>query len=89
LLYTYRRPALSEAKKNNLLLLVREKASGEVSDIETEHCFYIETTDALNPDEISLLRWLLSETFEPENYSGESFLTPHSSLVTRHCLMTA
>ena len=75
LLHFYRKPALSPAKKDNLLLLVRESVSPDISDIETEYCFNIEITAPLADEEINILRWLLSETFEPENFSEESFLT--------------
>ncbi|MDI6890098.1 MAG: phosphoribosylformylglycinamidine synthase [Thermodesulfovibrionales bacterium] len=86
LFHLYRRPALSFAKKNELLSIVRQNVSSEIRDIETEYCFNIETTAPLTGEEFHMLRWLLAETFEPENFSGESFLTRHSSLVTRHCL---
>ncbi|RJQ51038.1 MAG: phosphoribosylformylglycinamidine synthase [Nitrospiraceae bacterium] len=70
----YRAPALSEAKKSGLLSVVRLKVSAEVSDIQTEYCFNVETTGQLTPDERQILRWLLSETFEQENFSDKSFL---------------
>jgi phosphoribosylformylglycinamidine synthase len=86
LLHLYRKPALSLEKKNELLLAAQQKVSLEIKDIETEYCFNIETSELLTPEEFEILRWLLSETFEPEKFSNESFLTRHSSLVTRHCL---
>ncbi|MBI5026066.1 MAG: phosphoribosylformylglycinamidine synthase [Nitrospirae bacterium] len=86
MIYRYRRPALSETKRRNLLSIVRERVSPEIEDIQTEYCFYIESAEALTPEEIDALRWLLSETFEPENFSDKSFLTRHSSLVTEPAL---
>ena len=74
LLHFYRKPALSETKKKNLLSIVRQSASPDIKDIETEHCFNIEATAPLTNKELNTLRWLLAETFEPENFSGESFL---------------
>jgi len=74
LLHFYRKPALSEAKKGNLLLIVREKVSHDIKDIETEYCFNIEATSSLTEDELNTLRWLLAETFEPDNFSYKSFL---------------
>ena len=73
LLHFYRRPALSETKKKNLLSVVRQCVLPDINDIETEHCFNIETTAPLTAGEINILRWLLAETFEPENFSSESF----------------
>lgn len=73
----YRRPALSEAKVNSLLSLIRQKVSPDIDGLETEYCFYIEAADNLLPQEMEILQWLLSETFEPENFSYNSFLTPN------------
>ena len=84
LIYRYKRPAVDEAARKRLLSLVREKVSGEIKDLETEYCFYIETTSPLSPDDVELLRWLLSETFEPENFSEESLLTQNSELGTQN-----
>ncbi len=87
LLNLYRRPALSSHKEDNLIKIVREKVSPDIDNIETEFCFNIEASAPLTDKELNILRWLLSETFEPENFSDESFLTRHSSLITRHCLL--
>ncbi len=82
LLHLYRRPALSPAKRKELLL--RNKSL--IEDIETEYCFNIDTTEPLTAQELNTLRWLLSETFESENFSDESFLTRPSSLSTHYLL---
>jgi phosphoribosylformylglycinamidine synthase len=74
LIHFYRTPALSEAKKNELLSVARLKASAELTDIKTEYCFNVETAGQLTHDEMQTLRWLLSETFEPEKFSDKSFL---------------
>jgi phosphoribosylformylglycinamidine synthase len=39
-----------------------------------EYCFNIESSSPLGPEEQKTLAWLLAETFEPENFSSESFL---------------
>jgi len=87
LMHFYRAPALSGARKNELLSLVRQTISSEVNDIETEYCFNIEAAGTLDKDEMVILRWLLSETFEPGNFSEKSFLTHPSSLIIHHCLL--
>ena len=84
LFHLYRRPALSGTNKNELLSDVRKKVSIGIKEIETEYCFNIEVTAPLNDEELKVLRWLLSETFEPENFSGESFLTQHLAFSTQH-----
>ncbi len=78
MIYRYKRPALTAAQKNELLASVRNCIAAGVGDIITEYCFYIEAKEALSDGEMELLRWLLSETFEPENFSEESFLTEPS-----------
>lgn len=86
LLHMYRTPALSSYRKNVLMEIVRKSICPDIQDMETEYCFNIESSEPLTDAELNTLKWLLSETFEPENFSFKSFLTRHSSLITRHCL---
>jgi len=79
LLHLYRRPAFSTAKKNELLSIVQQKISPEIKDIETEYCFNIEAASPLIDEELNILRWLFAETFEPENFSSESFLRQNTA----------
>ncbi len=81
LIHFYRKPALSSAKKNELLAAGKQKVSASIEDIETEYCFNVETTGPLSDEELGILRWLLSETFEPEKFSSESFFLHPSSLI--------
>ncbi|HZJ41074.1 MAG TPA: phosphoribosylformylglycinamidine synthase [Candidatus Saccharimonadales bacterium] len=39
-----------------------------------EICFNVEMTEPLTSKELEVLTWLLSETFEPQNFARESFL---------------
>jgi phosphoribosylformylglycinamidine synthase len=73
LLHFYRRPILSRTGKNHLLSIARKRVSPAIVDLETEFCFNIEATAPLAKSEIDTLRWLLSETFEPGNFSPASF----------------
>lgn len=75
LMHLYRTPALSGAKTGELLSLARRYLSPAVISAETESCFYIEISAPLTKNEKDILRWLLSETFEPEKFGEESFLT--------------
>lgn len=86
LLRYYRRPALSSAKIKELIAILHKRVSAHIKDIKTEYCFNIEVIEPLTDEELNILRWLLAETFEPENFSHESFLTHHSSPSTHHCL---
>ncbi|MEK7742208.1 MAG: hypothetical protein AAB273_01020, partial [Nitrospirota bacterium] len=87
LLHFYRKPALSETKKKNLLSFVRQRVSSDINDIETEHCFNIEASAPLTNEELHILRWLLAETFEPENFSSESFLTLNAQRSTLNAVI--
>ena len=82
LLHMFRIPALSSYKKNVLLNTARERTGGNIIDIETELCFNIDASGSLTDTELKTLQWLLAETFEPENFSDESFL--NSKLITHN-----
>ncbi len=84
LIYRYKTPAVSEAKRRDFLALAKKTNAGVVQNIETEFCFYIDASSPLTPEESDILHWLLSETFEPEAFSAESFLTHHPSPITHH-----
>jgi len=87
LIYRYKTPVVSEAQKKDLLARAKKTISASIKNIGTEFCFYIDTSAPLTPDESELLRWLLSETFEPDQYSEESFFTRHPSPITHHSLL--
>ena len=74
LIHFYRTPIFSESEHHALLTSVQSRVSGNISNIQTEHCFNIAVEKALTPNEIKMLIWLLSETFEPANFSDKSFL---------------
>lgn len=75
LIHLFRSPALSEYKRS-LLFKELKRHIPEITDIDSEYCFNIESLEELNAHEMELLRWLLSETFEPEKFSDKSFLSP-------------
>jgi phosphoribosylformylglycinamidine synthase len=74
LLSFYRTPALSRAKKSELLSFAQKNVSSDIHDIESEFCFYIDADGIITDDESSVIRWLFAETFAPENLSLDSFL---------------
>ena len=73
--HLYRTPALTGYRKDVLRAAVRQRALSSLTEIETESCFNIFTSTPLTDGELQTLRWLLSETFEQEKFSGRSFLT--------------
>ncbi len=75
LLHYYRKPVLNSSGKTSLLFSLNSKGFFDIQDIETEYCFNIEISDNLTTEESLKLKWLLSETFEPDYFSDKSFLT--------------
>jgi phosphoribosylformylglycinamidine synthase len=75
LMHLFRTPALTGAKRNELLSIAQKKVSLDIKDIRTEHCFNIAASGQLSSADLGVLKWLLSETFEPENFSDKSFLS--------------
>ncbi|HYK88501.1 MAG TPA: phosphoribosylformylglycinamidine synthase [Acidobacteriota bacterium] len=41
---------------------------------DQEYCFYVEISEPLAANELTILRWLLAETFEPERLCDRTFL---------------
>ncbi len=87
LFHLFRTPALSPFQTAALLDTVKQHVSGDVREIITEFCFNIAATDLLSEDESRLLRWLLAETFEPEQFSDASFLPRSLSSVARPLIL--
>ncbi len=48
---------------------------------DTEHCFYVETSAPLTPEQLKILSWLLAETFYPENFGQETFFSSDQKVV--------
>ncbi|UCE71306.1 MAG: phosphoribosylformylglycinamidine synthase, partial [Nitrospiraceae bacterium] len=78
LIHFYRKPALSKSHVHDLFATVSTRISAHIQSIETEYCYNVDAGENLDADEIRLLTWLLSETFEPENFSDHSFLIENS-----------
>jgi len=74
LLRRYRSFNLSAATHTSLLDAARRHIGPEVEGIEAEYCFYIDTSRDLRNEELRILDWLLTETFEPHRYGLASFL---------------
>ncbi|CAN6464537.1 unnamed protein product [Victoria cruziana] len=68
----YRVPFLRPNTTTELLKVV-QKISCDVIDIKTEQCFNIGLKSALSDEKVSILKWLLRETYEPDNLQDESF----------------
>jgi phosphoribosylformylglycinamidine synthase len=69
ILHFFRSPALTDAQRESFL----QRLPG-IEGLEGEFCFNIGITGPLSPEERGVLRWLLSETFGPENFGESTFL---------------
>jgi len=74
LLRRYRSYNLPSATHKSLLDAARRHLGSEIDGIEAEYCFYIETSRDLRNEELRVLDWLLTETYEPYRYGLASFL---------------
>lgn len=45
-----------------------------LADRNLEYCYYIETLKSFTKSELDILKWLLAETFEAENFGEKTFL---------------
>jgi len=45
-----------------------------LADRNLEYCYYIETLKSFTKSELDVLKWLLAETFEAENFGEKTFL---------------
>ena len=70
----FRKPALSDSAAGQVQINSQQSLGIETGEIATEWCFYIQVTESLNHEELIVLQWLLSETFEPSSFGEESFL---------------
>jgi phosphoribosylformylglycinamidine synthase len=82
LIHFYRTPALSAYQTADLLSTAQRTVSPAITGIESEYCFNVAADGPLSSDETRLLRWLLAETFEPNQFSNSSFLAPMAELKT-------
>jgi len=73
----YRTPGLLPSQQGKIkekLALAAGPSSPRLVHFQTEHCFYVLTTSSLDHSRERVLRWLLSETFEPQCFGTTSFL---------------
>lgn len=83
--YFFRLNLLTPFEVSNLLQTLSSSLNIKVSHLITEACFYVEHDGAFEGDELSRLRWLLAETFEPDGFSTESFLLRLKDDYKGHC----
>ncbi|KAG8390030.1 hypothetical protein BUALT_Bualt01G0040800 [Buddleja alternifolia] len=73
-IHFYRIPLIQESASAELLKLVQAKVSNQIIGLRTEQCFNVGVNGDLSSEKLSVLKWLLGETYEPDNLGTESFL---------------
>ncbi|GAV70335.1 AIRS domain-containing protein/AIRS_C domain-containing protein/GATase_5 domain-containing protein [Cephalotus follicularis] len=74
LIHFYRVPLMQENAALELLKSVQTKVSNQIVGLKTEQCFNVGIEKEISNEKFNVLKWLLSETYEPENLGTESFL---------------
>ncbi|KAL2525837.1 putative phosphoribosylformylglycinamidine synthase [Abeliophyllum distichum] len=72
--HLYRMPLIQESATAELLKLIQTKVSNQIIGLKTEQCFNIGLDGDLSNEKLLVLKWLLGETYEPDNLGFESFL---------------
>lgn len=65
---------MADEIRDKLARVVANDAACRLVDLKTEHCFNVQASCRLEEHHRRVLRWLLSETFEPQNFGSTSFL---------------
>ncbi|KAI9078345.1 hypothetical protein K1719_039721 [Acacia pycnantha] len=73
-IHFYRVPLIQGSAATELLKEIKNKISDRIVALQTEQCFNIGIQEKLSSQKLSVLKWLLQETFEPEALQTESFL---------------
>ncbi|KAK3018909.1 hypothetical protein RJ639_005114 [Escallonia herrerae] len=73
-IHFYRIPLIQESATAELLKSVQAKISNQIVELKTEQCYNVGFNSGLSTEKLSVLKWLLQETYEPENLGTESFL---------------
>lgn len=74
LIHFFRIPLIQESATLELLKSAQTKVSNKIVGLQTEQCFNIGIQSGVSSQKLGCLRWLLQETYEPENLGTESFL---------------
>lgn len=87
ILHFYRKPLIQESAEAELLKQIQTKISPNIASIKTEQCFNIGLSATLPNEKLKILKWLLQETFEPENLHIESFLEKEETSINAPTLL--
>ncbi|KAK4256008.1 hypothetical protein QN277_008929 [Acacia crassicarpa] len=74
ILHFYRVPLIQESAAAELLKEIQNKISDQIVALQTEQCFNIGIETEVSSQKLSVLKWLLQETYKPDALQTESFL---------------
>ena len=77
----FRTSGLSPAQQRSLIQSAKQCVSARIRDIQTEACFNVQTRSPLSAEQQTRLAYLLSETFEPDQFAEQSFLAGDGTLL--------
>lgn len=69
----FRRNVLSDSEEDAVSARISSALSRDVGRVSVEYCFNIEKTRELSSSESEIVRWLLAETFAPDDLGSTSF----------------
>ncbi|KAL9680080.1 hypothetical protein QQ045_017955 [Rhodiola kirilowii] len=72
-IHFFRVPLIQESATAELLKQAQTKISSQIVGLKTEQCFNVGLRSGLPNEKLSVLRWLLQETYEPDNLGTASF----------------
>lgn len=84
-IHYYRVPLIQESANAELLKAVQTKISSQIVGLTTEQCFNIGLESELADEKLSVLKWILQETFEPENL-GNCYYHANVVFLLQNCL---
>ncbi|XP_050507688.1 phosphoribosylformylglycinamidine synthase-like [Diabrotica virgifera virgifera] len=73
ILRLYRTPGCTAAKKFEIVQKLQQTCKN-LKDIQTEICFHIESTSALEAKDVKILKWVLQDPLHPQNLSEKGTL---------------
>ncbi|CAI9291481.1 unnamed protein product [Lactuca saligna] len=74
-IHFFRTPLIQDTANEELLKSIQTKISNQIVGLKTEQCFNIGVDGSLSSEKLSVLQWLLRETYEPDNLGNESFFS--------------
>lgn len=81
-LHYFRTPAFTEQATRRILKEAQERLPGAAFDaLQTEFCFSVGVSRMPSYEQMQILRWLLAETFEPENFDHMSLIRDSAAMV--------